>query len=86
MTTSSASVQGHCDPEFDEVKTLFQGFLDSSAELGTSITVNVAGHDVVDLYGGWADFGAYSPLAAGHDRQYLLDNQRNHILRGAPAR
>merc|ERR1711939_1038950 len=58
---TSSAVQGHCDPQFDEIKRLFQGYLDSGAELGASITVNVAGHDVVDLYGGWVDSAHSKP-------------------------
>ncbi|GME35957.1 putative beta-lactamase protein [Neofusicoccum parvum] len=50
-----APVQGTCDHRFKEVETLLQGFLDSGDELGASIVVNIDGHDVVDLWGGYAD-------------------------------
>ncbi|KAK7920276.1 beta-lactamase [Apiospora marii] len=50
-----AQVQGTCDPRFEKVRTLFQSFLDSGAEIGASLTVNLAGQTVLDLYGGHAD-------------------------------
>ncbi|KIW80060.1 hypothetical protein Z517_06675 [Fonsecaea pedrosoi CBS 271.37] len=49
------SVEGRCDERFFKVKELFQGFLDSGAELGASICVNIDGKNVIDLWGGWAD-------------------------------
>lgn len=56
-----APVQGTCDPRFKEVETLLQGFLDAGDELGASITVNIDGHDVVDLWGGHADAARTRP-------------------------
>ncbi|KAK8093697.1 beta-lactamase [Apiospora hydei] len=50
-----AQAQGTCDPRFAKVRTLFQSFLDSGEELGASLTVNLAGETVVDLYGGHRD-------------------------------
>ncbi|KAK7949053.1 beta-lactamase [Apiospora aurea] len=50
-----AQAQGTCDPRFAKVRTLFQSFLDSGAELGASLTVNLAGETILDLYGGHAD-------------------------------
>ncbi|KAK8078496.1 hypothetical protein PG996_004666 [Apiospora saccharicola] len=50
-----AQVQGTCAPRFDKVRTLFQSHLDSGLEIGASLTVNLAGETVLDLYGGHSD-------------------------------
>lgn len=50
-----ASVQGTCDPQFSEVKTLFEQFIASGEELGASVTVNIGGKNVVDIWGGFKD-------------------------------
>ncbi|PGH04551.1 hypothetical protein AJ80_08495 [Polytolypa hystricis UAMH7299] len=50
-----ASVQGDCDDAFARVKKEFQAFLDSDEELGASITVNIDGRNVLDLWGGHCD-------------------------------
>ncbi|KAK8134789.1 Beta-lactamase domain-containing protein 2 [Apiospora sp. TS-2023a] len=50
-----AQVQGICDPRFDKVRTLFQSHLTTGLEIGASLTVNLAGETVLDLYGGHAD-------------------------------
>ncbi|OAA62917.1 beta-lactamase [Cordyceps fumosorosea ARSEF 2679] len=47
-----ATVQGTNDPRFDELRSIFQQRLDSGDELGASITVNIDGENVVDLWGG----------------------------------
>ncbi|KIX92758.1 uncharacterized protein Z520_11610 [Fonsecaea multimorphosa CBS 102226] len=49
------AVQGHTDGQLDEVKNLLQKYVDSGEELGASITVNLNGVDVVDIWGGYAD-------------------------------
>jgi CubicO group peptidase (beta-lactamase class C family) len=56
-----ATVQGECDPEFQEVRHLFQHFLDSGEELGAAVAVNVDGRNVIDLWGGWADVDKTKP-------------------------
>ncbi|OIW28123.1 beta-lactamase [Coniochaeta ligniaria NRRL 30616] len=50
-----ALVHGTVDPAFAELRDLFQGFLDSGEELGASISVNLAGRDLVNIWGGHAD-------------------------------
>ncbi|KAF2124526.1 beta-lactamase [Dothidotthia symphoricarpi CBS 119687] len=50
-----AKVSGTCDARFKEVEALFQANLDSGEELGASIVVNIAGKNVVDIWGGHAD-------------------------------
>lgn len=52
-----AHVQGNCDLRFNEVQTLLQKFIESGDEVGASITVNLNGRNVVDLWGGYADKG-----------------------------
>ncbi|OJD39038.1 beta-lactamase [Diplodia corticola] len=59
-----AQAQGTCDARFQEVKTLFQSYLDSGDELGASICVNIDGEDVVDLWGGHADQARTRPWTA----------------------
>ncbi|KAL7914023.1 beta-lactamase/transpeptidase-like protein [Trichoderma velutinum] len=50
-----AQIQGQLDPKFEELRNLFQKNLDSKAEIGASITLNIDGKDVVDIWGGFAD-------------------------------
>ncbi|KAL7953064.1 beta-lactamase/transpeptidase-like protein [Trichoderma compactum] len=50
-----AQIQGHLDPKFEELRNLFQKNLDSKAEVGASISLNIDGKDVVDIWGGFAD-------------------------------
>ncbi|KAK8024763.1 hypothetical protein PG990_002586 [Apiospora arundinis] len=56
-----AQAQGTCDPRFEQVRTLFQSFLDSGEEIGASLTVNHAGATVVDLWGGHRDAARTQP-------------------------
>ena len=48
-------VQGYLDTRFDNLRALFDSFLDSGEELGASICVNIDGENVVDIWGGTAD-------------------------------
>ncbi|KAL7948798.1 beta-lactamase/transpeptidase-like protein [Trichoderma barbatum] len=50
-----AQIHGQFDPEFEELRKLFQKNLDSKAEIGASITLNIDGKNVVDIWGGYAD-------------------------------
>ncbi|ETI27219.1 hypothetical protein G647_09902 [Cladophialophora carrionii CBS 160.54] len=61
--TVATTVQGHCDDKFSRVKDLLQKYVDSGDELGASITVNVDGKDVVDIWGGYADQDRTRPWA-----------------------
>lgn len=49
------TVNGHCDPRFDSVRQLFERHISSGSELGASICVNIAGTNVIDLWGGYTD-------------------------------
>lgn len=48
-----AQVQGTNDERFAELRKIFQEHLDSGDDLGASITVNLDGKNVVDLWGGY---------------------------------
>lgn len=48
-----AKVQGTCDERFAALQQAFQERIDAGDELGASITVNIDGKDVVDLWGGY---------------------------------
>lgn len=50
-----STVQGYCDEKFTEVQALLQKYVDSGDEVGASITVNLNGKDVVDIWGGYAN-------------------------------
>ncbi|KAH6609769.1 hypothetical protein Trco_003115 [Trichoderma cornu-damae] len=50
-----AQIHGHYDPRFEDLRNLFQENLNSKAEIGASITVNLDGKDLVDIWGGYAD-------------------------------
>ncbi|PQE09841.1 beta-lactamase protein [Rutstroemia sp. NJR-2017a BBW] len=50
-----AQVSGHCDEKFQAVHKLFQNFLSTGDELGASLTVNLNGQNVIDLWGGHTD-------------------------------
>lgn len=50
-----ALVQGHFDSRFEELRQLFESFLESGDELGASICVNIDGKNVVDCWGGFTD-------------------------------
>ncbi|KAI1633368.1 beta-lactamase [Biscogniauxia mediterranea] len=56
-----SKVHGHCSPRFEEVRTLFQQFVDSGEEVGASFTVNINGEDVIDLWGGYTDADRSQP-------------------------
>lgn len=50
-----ATVQGDSDPAFEKVRALLQSNVESGAELGASIAVNIDGKLAVDIYGGYVD-------------------------------
>jgi CubicO group peptidase (beta-lactamase class C family) len=56
-----ADVHGICDARFEPVRDALAGQLESGNETGASITVDVDGRTVVDLWGGWCDPGHGRP-------------------------
>ncbi|KAL1846983.1 hypothetical protein Daus18300_014087 [Diaporthe australafricana] len=49
-----AQIHGTYDPKFEGVFAKLQQFLESGQEVGASLTVNIDGKDVVNLWGGYA--------------------------------
>ncbi|MGV0806461.1 serine hydrolase domain-containing protein [Mycolicibacterium setense] len=58
------TVYGHCDSEFELLRTEFEKNLTSGEELGASIVVDVDGDVVVDLWGGFSDSERTRPWEA----------------------
>ncbi|KIW90426.1 uncharacterized protein Z519_09071 [Cladophialophora bantiana CBS 173.52] len=56
-----ATVQGHCDPQFEPVKQLFAEKIANGEELGASLVLNIGGKDVVDIWGGYFDEAKTKP-------------------------
>ena len=56
-----AELQGTCDPRFDAVREALQANIDSGEELGASLTLDVDGEIVVDLWGGFRDEARTTP-------------------------
>ena len=56
-----AKVQGTCPPRFDAVKRVFEDQLASGEELGASLVVNIAGEEVLDIWGGHTDISRTNP-------------------------
>jgi len=53
--TSMADLLGKCDDRFEAVRAALARNLDSDAELGASLVVDIDGDIVVDLWGGFSD-------------------------------
>lgn len=56
-----ATVSGICDERFASVKALLLKQLNGPDELGASITVNIDGKNVVDIWGGYKDEAKQEP-------------------------
>ena len=56
-----AKVQGICDPKFAEVRSLLEEAVASGKEIGASVTVNIGGKNVVDIWGGYTSKDRTSP-------------------------
>ncbi|WZH44104.1 beta-lactamase [Fusarium acuminatum] len=54
-------IQGNCSPQFQELRLLLERYLKSGEELGASITVNIDGKEVVDIWGGFKDGSRTQP-------------------------
>ncbi|SCO27214.1 related to beta-lactamase [Fusarium fujikuroi] len=48
-------IHGTCDPRFHDVQTLLEKYLESGEEIGASITIDIDGKEVADIWGGYAD-------------------------------
>jgi CubicO group peptidase (beta-lactamase class C family) len=49
------NLHGRCDARFTAVHDTLAEMLQSGEEFGASLVVSVAGNDVLDLWGGWAN-------------------------------
>jgi hypothetical protein len=56
-----AQVQGTCPDKFAAVKALMESQIASGEELGASLTVNIDGKEVIDIYGGYTDIERTTP-------------------------
>jgi CubicO group peptidase (beta-lactamase class C family) len=52
---ASGMLNGHVDPRFEPLRDVLESHLTSGAECGLSVTVDIDGDTVVDVYGGHAD-------------------------------
>ena len=52
---ASGMLNGHVEPRFEPLRDVLETHLASGAECGLSVTVNLDGDTVVDVYGGYAD-------------------------------
>ncbi|POS75282.1 beta-lactamase [Diaporthe helianthi] len=56
-----AQTHGTYDPKFEGVFAKFKGFLESGQEVGASLTVNIDGKDVINLWGGFTSAAKTHP-------------------------
>jgi CubicO group peptidase (beta-lactamase class C family) len=56
-----ADLQGHHEPRFDALHAALQRNIDSGAELGASMVVDIDGERVVDVWGGFRDTARSTP-------------------------
>lgn len=56
-----ATIEGHCDPRFDQLKATLEAQLTSGNELGAAIVINIDGKNVVDIWGGYSDEARTQP-------------------------
>ena len=54
-------IDGHCEPEFTAVRDALAANVESGAELGASVVVDIDGRRVVDLWGGYRDIDRRLP-------------------------
>jgi CubicO group peptidase (beta-lactamase class C family) len=50
-----ADLNGHCDSRFARVYESLATSIEAGVEIGASLSVNIDGEDVIDLWGGWRD-------------------------------
>jgi CubicO group peptidase (beta-lactamase class C family) len=63
MSDHPTPLGGTCSARFDPLRELFAAKFASGEDLGASLTVNIDGEMVVDLWGGWADEARTAPWA-----------------------
>jgi CubicO group peptidase (beta-lactamase class C family) len=50
-----AELNGYCDSRFARVRDALANGIETGEEIGASLCVNIAGENVIDLWGGWRD-------------------------------
>ncbi|MDZ7882936.1 MAG: hypothetical protein U5N53_08470 [Mycobacterium sp.] len=70
------AIDGHRDPEPSQrCATRCAANLDSGAELGASIVVDIDGHTAVDLCGRLSRHRAPPAVGVGHHHQRVVDDE-----------
>lgn len=59
--TTTAQIQGHCDPRFTAVRQAFAENFEKRGDVGAAVCVYVNGKPVVDLWGGYANAARTRP-------------------------
>ena len=59
--TTTAQIQGQCDPRFTAVREAFADNFATRGEVGAAVCVYVEGKPVVDLWGGYANAARTRP-------------------------
>ena len=55
------TVHGHFDPRFSEIPDLMKQFIATGDDIGASLTIDIAGDPVVDIWGGFKDRSLATP-------------------------
>ncbi|EWZ49200.1 beta-lactamase [Fusarium oxysporum f. sp. radicis-lycopersici 26381] len=55
LHSKMTEIHGTCDPKFHGVRDLLEKYIESGEEIGASITIDIDGKEVVDIWGGYAD-------------------------------
>ena len=63
VKTKSGRVSGFCDPKFHHVAEEFVKNFEVRGEIGASVSLNVEGETLVDLWGGYSEPDTKTPWA-----------------------
>src|ERR1700728_479970 len=55
MNDAETEIHGHCAPGFEPVRDAFAENFAERGEIGASVAVQACGHQVAELWAGWAD-------------------------------
>ena len=61
VKTKTGTVSGFCDPKFQNVAEEFVKNFEARGEIGASVSINVEGETLLDLWGGYSDPDTKSP-------------------------
>jgi CubicO group peptidase (beta-lactamase class C family) len=82
VKTKSGNVSGFCDPKFQNVAAEFVKNFEDRGEIGASVSLNVEGETLLDLWGGYSDADTKTPW--GETRYhwfFLAPKQQQHCAR-----